>query len=220
MKETSKKEIAFERVLFFSDAIVAIAITLLALDLKLDFPESHQLSFMDLLSPWEKYMAFILSFINIAGAWRTHHDFFVYIKKMDERMMAYNILWLFFVVTLPFATSTLSTHFGQRPAIFLYSLNIFALSVFQNCLWDYADNQPDFIMREKLDERHQYDFRLMLNLDMINGLVAIIASFFWPKLAFFLLFFKLPLFVIVTFYIAGKRRKDIKVTRKNKQSGN
>ncbi len=115
MHEYSKKEIAFERVLFFSDAIVAIAITLLALDLKLQVPEGKDLSFADLMSPWHKYLAFILSFVNIAGFWRTHHDFFVYIIKMDERVFFFNICWLFFIVTLPFATTVLSDHFGQGP---------------------------------------------------------------------------------------------------------
>ena len=91
MRDLKKKEIPFERVLFFSDAIVAIAITLLALDLKLEFPEDHHLSFGDLLAPWKNYLAFLLSFINIASFWRTHHRMYAYIRMMDERTMSYNI---------------------------------------------------------------------------------------------------------------------------------
>jgi uncharacterized membrane protein len=199
MKEYSKKEIAFERVLFFSDAIVAIAITLLALDLKLQVPVGKAISFSDLISPWHKYLAFILSFVNIAGFWRTHHDFFVYIHKMDERIFGFNIMWLFFIVCLPFATTVLSDHFGQTPAVFLYSLNVLCLSIFQNCIWDYAFNKG-FLNKENLNSGRQKDFRLMLNLDMINGLIAIAVCFFMPKLAFFLLFFKLPLFVIAVIF--------------------
>src|SRR5690242_3136312 len=92
MKDFIKKEVAFERVIFFSDAIVAIAITLLALNLKLDLPLDHPVSFSDLLLPWRNYLAFILSFINIAGFWRTHHNAFVYIFKMDDRMMFFKYL--------------------------------------------------------------------------------------------------------------------------------
>ena len=192
--------------LFFSDAIVAIAITLLALDLKIQVPEGKILTFADLIAPWHKYLAFILSFVNIAGFWRTHHDFFVHINKMDDRIFGFNILWLFFIVTLPFATSVLSDHFGQTPAVFLYSLNIFFLSVFQNFIWDYAD-KLEYLNTANLEEGRRSDFRWMLNLDMINGLIAIAVSFFMPRLAFYLLFFKLPLFVLAVVFRTRKKRK-------------
>jgi len=193
-------------VLFFSDAIVAIAITLLALDLKIQVPKGKILTFADLIAPWHKYLAFILSFVNIAGFWRTHHDFFVHINKMDDRIFGFNILWLFFIVTLPFATSVLSDHFGQTPAVFLYSLNIFFLSVFQNFIWDYAD-KLEYLNTANLEEGRRSDFRWMLNLDMINGLIAIAVSFFMPRLAFYLLFFKLPLFVLAVVFRTRKKRK-------------
>lgn len=218
MHNIKKREIPFERVLFFSDAIVAIAITLLALDLKLELPEGHHLTFRDLLLPWKNYIAFLLSFINIASFWRTHHQMYTYIHKMDERTMWYNIAWLFFIVTLPFCTSVLSTHFGDPAAIFLYSLNIFALSVFQNMIWDSAELAHDFIDTEKVSEEERRRFRIMFNFDMINGLLCITLSFFMPKLAFFLLFFKIPVIFLATLYIAGLRRKEMQARKKENES--
>lgn len=215
MKEYVKKEIAFERVLFFSDAVVAIAITLLALELKIPLPEGHHITFKDLLLPWHIYVAFVLSFINVASFWRTHHDFFIYIHKMDERIMFFNTCWLFCIVTLPFCTSLLSTHFGDSPTVFLYCLNFFLLSIFQNAIWDYADTREGFINKEKMNPEYQKRLKLMLNLDMINGLIALMLSFFYPKTAFFLLFFKLPVFIIAAFYIGNKRRKEIHENRKH-----
>lgn len=206
MKDFIKKEIAFERVIFFSDAIVAIAITLLALDLKLEIPPDHRVSFSDLLLPWRNYLAFILSFINIAGFWRTHHNAFVYIYKMDDRMMFLNISWLFLIVTLPFATTLVSAHFAETPVIFLYSMNVFGLAVLQNSIWDYADAK-NYIDKEKLPEILRSRLRLTFNLDMINSLVSVILSFFLPTLAFIFLFFKLPMFLFATFYMAGQRKK-------------
>jgi uncharacterized membrane protein len=217
MNDVNKKEIPFERVLFFSDAIVAIAITLLALNLRLDVPEGHHLTFNDLLLPWKNYIAFLLSFINIASFWRRHHLMYTYIHKMNGRTMWYNICWLFFIVTLPFATSVLSTHFGDSAAIFLYSLNIFALSIFQNTIWDSADIKEDFINTEKVSDEERKRFRLMFNFDMVNGLLCIILSFFVPTIAFFLLFFKIPVLFFATIYIASQRRKDVKAEREKKE---
>jgi uncharacterized membrane protein len=205
MKDFIKKEVAFERVIFFSDAIVAIAITLLALDLRLEIPEDHRVSFSDLLLPWRNYLAFILSFINIADFWRTHHNVFVYINKMDDRMMFLNICWLFLIVTLPFATTLVSAHFGETPVIFLYSMNVFGLAIFQNTIWDYADAK-NYIDKEKLHEIARSRFRLIFNLDMINSLVSVILSFFFPVLAFIFLFFKLPMFLVGIFFMTGKRK--------------
>ena len=213
MKDIIKKEVAFERVVFFSDAIVAIAITLLALNLKLDIPPDRHVRFSDLLLPWRNYLAFILSFINIAGFWRTHHNAFVYINKMDDRMMFFNIGWLFLIVTLPFATTLVSAHFAETPVIFLYSMNILGLAIFQNCIWDYADAR-NYVDKEKLPEIARRRFRLIFNLDMINSLACVILSFFYPVLAFIFLFFKLPMFLFATFYLAGKRKKDFMLPSK------
>ncbi|MEI9917463.1 MAG: TMEM175 family protein [Bacteroidota bacterium] len=98
--EYDREDTAFDRVLLFTDAIVAIAITLLALDLRLELPEEHELTFHDLLEPWRNYIAFTLSFINIAGFWQNHHYIFGSVKKLDERLMAFNTAWLFLIVTL------------------------------------------------------------------------------------------------------------------------
>ena len=217
MGDMKKREIPFERVLFFSDAIVAIAITLLALGLKLQVSENEHLSFKDLLLPWRTYLAFFLSFINIASFWRTHHQMYTYIHKMNGRTMGYNICWLFFIVTLPFSTSVLSSHFGDAAAVFLYSVNILALSIFQNSIWDSADTKDDFIDTEKVTEEERKRFRLMFNLDMINGLLCIALCFFVPRIAFFLLFFKVPVLFFATIYIAKQRRKDVKAEKANKK---
>lgn len=214
MKDFIKREIAFERVIFFSDAIVAIGITLLALNLKLEIPPDRHVSFYDLLLPWRNYLAFILSFINIAGFWRTHHNTFLYIYKMDDRMMFLNICWLFLIVTLPFATTLVSTHFAEPPVIFLYSMNILGLAIFQNTMWDYADAR-NYIDREKLPEVDRSRFRLIFNLDMINSLICVILSFFLPTIAFVFLFFKLPMLLFAAFYLTGQRRKQFMPDRKS-----
>lgn len=205
MSDHNKKDIPLERVLLFSDAIVAIAITLLALELKIEIPETEHLTFSDLLLPWRKYIAFILSFMSIANYWFNHHKFFNHIKKMDEKLIYLNILWLFFIVILPFTTSVLSSHFGDTASICMYCINMFFISVFQNFIWDYADSKTDFIDRRNLTKKFQRNMRWMLNLDMVNGLIAITASFFLPKTAFFLLFFKIPIIILFPFLFKGKR---------------
>lgn len=214
MKKSSfKKEIAFERVLFFGDAIVAIAITILALNLKLDVPATEDLTFTDLVLPWKSILAFTLSFINIAGFWKTHHDFFAYIHKMDDRLLTLHIMWLFFIVTLPFSTTVLSLHFSNSPAIFLYSLNILLITLVQFFISEYAMMRENFSNEDSISDEVRKRFQIMCQLDIINGVIAVVLSFFFPVLAFILLFTKVPIFVIATIYMARQRRKKTTTRR-------
>lgn len=208
-----KKNIQIERLIFFSDAVVAIAITLLALDIKISPLKSGHLHFSDLLVEWRTFLAFTLSFLNIANYWKTHHSFFAYIHKMDERLLTNNIMWLFFIVLLPFSTTLVSGYFSDTAAIFTYSLNLFIISVFQNNIWDYS-SKKGFQNKEVVTEEIASRLRLFCNLDMLNALIAIAISFIAPEIAFILLFTKLPLILIVGIFhrkkFADERKKVIR----------
>ena len=74
--EDSKKGYGLERLIFFSDGVFAIAITLLALDLRL--PEgAGMLSPLELTASlgtmWQKYLAYVISFLAIGPFWISHH---------------------------------------------------------------------------------------------------------------------------------------------------
>lgn len=199
-------EIPLERVLFFSDAIVAIAITLLALELRLPVPEDQPLHYADLLKPWHLYLAFLLSFINISSFWNLHHRLFIYIKKMDDRLKLINTCWLFFIVTLPFASSVLSDHLSNSPAVTLYALNVLLIAVCQRGLWAYAVHQ-DYVEAPDTNSEYMSRINLFLNLDIMNALIALVLSFVAPVTAFVLLFFKIPLMLTAFIYLASLRRK-------------
>src|SRR4051794_35286062 len=92
-KETSRIEL-------FSDAVFAIAITLLVLDLIqiLHFQSENGL-LKTCLHHWQSFLAFIIGFITILVCWINHHVAFEYIKKVDIKLMWING-FLLFVVTL------------------------------------------------------------------------------------------------------------------------
>lgn len=201
-----EKNLQLERTVFFCDAVVAIAITILALEIKIEHKEGH-LEFADITSQWKIFAAFLLSFINIASFWKTHHTFFSHIKKVDEKLVWYNIAWLFFIVLLPFSTSLVGYFLFDTSAIFTYSLNSFLIAIFQNLIWDYVSDRPTFLKEESLDETTNSQIRLYCNLDMLNGIIAIIVSFFSPIIAFVLLFTKLPMIFGVNFFFRKNRNR-------------
>jgi uncharacterized membrane protein len=116
--------ISAERLIFFSDAVVAIAITLLALGLPLPAhltsASSNPQVFRSMWEDHADYLAFLISFVVIANHWRLHHRLYRYVDKLDSRIVTLNLLWLLMIVITPFATRLISADggFGARFTIY------------------------------------------------------------------------------------------------------
>jgi uncharacterized membrane protein len=204
MKE---KNLELERLVFFSDAVVAIAITLLALDLKLESTSPGELQFSDLLQFWRKFSSFLLSYLLIALFWMIHHQYFTHIRAIDEKLLWANVFWLLFIVTIPFSTSVLSAHFGEPVSTFIYAVNILMITVFQNVIWDYVAVRPAYL-KDDTDPGLIEDYRIYANVAMINALIAVSLSFISPLVAFFILFTR-PVMKRITDWMirAGVKRR-------------
>jgi uncharacterized membrane protein len=116
--------ISAERLIFFSDAVVAIAITLLALALPLprgltSASSSHDV-FTGMWAERSAYFAFLISFVVIANHWRSHHRLYRNVVQLDSRLVTINMFWLLLIVVTPFATRLISANggFGARFAIY------------------------------------------------------------------------------------------------------
>lgn len=107
-----------ERLVFFSDAVVAIALTLLILPLADTVPEAvaRHMSTLDLVreNQWKIY-GFLLSFVVIARLWIVHHRVFEQVKTLDRGILLANFGWLLTVVVLPFATEMVSGYGDDDP---------------------------------------------------------------------------------------------------------
>ena len=188
-----KKSLELERLVFFSDAIVAIAITLLALELKIE-TTSANLNWNDFGPAAEKFVSFFLSFFTIALFWKIHHEFFAHVRNIDDRLLLYNILWLLFIVLIPFSTSLISGHFFDTPAMVCFCLNILLITIFQNFIWDYVASKANFL-KDEIDEITNRSFKVSCNTGLINAVIALIVSFFSPVAACIVLFMRFPMIV-------------------------
>ena len=99
---------AAERLTFFSDAVVAIAITLLAIDLPVPEGATVGKFWGSVKLDDGHYAAFLISFAVIAAAWRDHHTLFRFAKRVDPRLLTLNTFWLLAIVLNPFATKLLT----------------------------------------------------------------------------------------------------------------
>jgi uncharacterized membrane protein len=127
-----------ERIVFFSDAVFAIAITLLVLEIRV--PEG--LSPAELTSAlgemWPRFASYLISFSLIGGFWRAHHLIFRYIKAYDRRLITSNLLFLMCVAFLPFSSSLLGQYTGRGLAVEIYASSVAATGLFLAWMWFYA----------------------------------------------------------------------------------
>jgi uncharacterized membrane protein len=132
--------LGLERLIFFSDAVFAIAITLLALDIRLpiggESPSNAQL-LAQLLEIWPKYLAYLVSFLAIGTFWLGHHRRFRFIKRCDRGLLTLNLLFLMVIAFIPFPTSVISES-GNRTATIFYALTVILGGLMLAALWWYA----------------------------------------------------------------------------------
>lgn len=103
---------ALERLVFFSDAVFAIVITLLVLEIhtpQLGSMASEQQWISSIVELLPHFGAFLLSFLVIGALWMSHHRLFMMLRTYDERLLWPNLLLLLAVAFLPFTTSLLAT---------------------------------------------------------------------------------------------------------------
>ena len=98
-----------DRLEAFSDGVIAVAITLLALDLGVAGP-GHGSLLSQLGDHWPSFVAYLISFFTIGIIWVNHHDLFKNIAYVDRTLLFLNLVLLLFVVVIPFATSTMAKH--------------------------------------------------------------------------------------------------------------
>jgi uncharacterized membrane protein len=98
------------RLLAFSDGVFAIAILLLLIDIRLPEGTTEVNLGAALIELWPKYLAFLLSFVVIGLYWSAHVRLFREIVRYDQNLIWLNLLFLLFIVAIPFPTSVLSLH--------------------------------------------------------------------------------------------------------------
>ncbi len=112
---------AAERLTFFSDAVVAIAITLLALELPVPGGGGSQQILAEMSDHLGEYLAFLISFLVIGSHWAGHHRVFRYLNRLGGAVLRLNMVWLLMMVSTPFATRVLTGDGGFMVRFSLYA---------------------------------------------------------------------------------------------------
>ena len=127
------------RLVAFSDAVIAIAVTLLVLEIHP--PGSHNLVH-GLATLWPSYLAYVVTFMLIGQVWVNHHVMFDHVRTADRMVLFLNTVLLMDIAFLPFAASVLADAFrdgeGRRTAVVLHGITFEVAAILFNAIWWYV----------------------------------------------------------------------------------
>src|SRR3954453_24498 len=137
----------------FSDGVIAVAITLLALDLPIPAPEGGRSLGHELARQWPNFAAFAVSFLTIGIIWINHHAMLRRLAQIDHRILLLNLLLLLSVCVLPFSTALMADYLkateGEGLAAAIYAGSFLLMSLFFFGMQVYA-----LRFRPQLVDRH------------------------------------------------------------------
>lgn len=119
----SEYETEFARIVAFSDGVIAIAITLLTLNLDVPrVPSGDTAALARGLGDLAPHLfSYALSFAVVGRLWLVHHRFFATLEGFDGRLMVANLLYLSLIVLVPFASDLLGTYGENELAVMTYA---------------------------------------------------------------------------------------------------
>ncbi len=157
-----------DRLVLFTDAVIAIAITLLVLPLVELVGEHHEHSSEVITENLPQIGSFVLSFAVIARLWLTHHRTFEHVKAYNRTLIRMNMLWLFTMVALPFPTGMIGTYGSDQFTVIFYISTILVSSACQSTLILYISRKPEI-----QDDENPLRLPHVANAVSATGLMAI-----------------------------------------------
>ena len=150
----NRKQFQLERMILFSDAVFAIAITLLVIEIKI--PDlSEGIDFGEAMKhKWPEFLGLLLSFAVIGQFWVSHHKLFGFVNNFDGGLLWLNLHVLFWIILMPFS-SALNSHYGNRNEVWMfYSINMFMIAIAIYFIWRHISN-PKRNLSEIAHDRHR-----------------------------------------------------------------
>lgn len=154
--------IEFDRVVFFSDAIFAIAITLLAVELRhpLAAVSTGQASlFAGGVS--NSLFGFGISFAVIGLFWLGHHGLFRYIVALDRPLIGLNLIFLGTIAFLPYPTFVLANYGNRASVVIFYAVCAGVAGLAEGAVWVYASARPELVDPSAQSIRLLFTLRVM-----------------------------------------------------------
>lgn len=174
---------ALERMIFFSDAVFAIAITLLVIEIHVpELPRgaSDRDFLISLVNLIPHFAGFFASFFVIGAFWAGHHRAFNCARHWDGRILMPNLLMLSTVVAMPFFTAFASTYWNQRVPIAFYCGWMLVMALLNIWVQRIAVSPP--VVDESITPEQRAMIRVRGRSVALGAATGLVVSLFFPYL--------------------------------------
>ncbi|MBS1758682.1 MAG: DUF1211 domain-containing protein [Bacteroidetes bacterium] len=219
LQNENRKGFQLERLVLFSDAVFAIAITILVIELKIPDIPSNSVTDNDLLVALAhlipKFIGFLVSFLLIGQYWTVHHRLFGYATNYNSRLVWLNIFFLLSVALMPFSTGFYSEYVlsGVITPVVFYTLNIALIGLINYYMWHYVGNPKNKLSENMNAPLTRYFSTRALSVPLFFILFAFL--YIWKPMIAFWIPPLIPL--IIKFAFANLKKKAIAATQKMKK---
>lgn len=178
----------YQRLIMFSDAVFAIAATLLVIDLRPPAVSSdvYEAALRDYLSQPGPFVATAIGFLVVGSFWSSHRRIFALLREANGSIVWANLAFLFFVAVQPFLTAALAEHAANPTSVLLYATGQIATCAAEGAVWIVARRHPELLTARATPRRIRYvdiqllrapaTFGLSIPITLVLGPTAGVAS--------------------------------------------
>jgi TMEM175 potassium channel family protein len=190
----SSTSLEFDRVIFFSDAVFAIAMTILVVGIGIPHVADGHLD-QALRDKRQEIFSFFISFVVIGFYWLSHHQFVSHLRAVDVRFMQWNLLYLATIAFVPFPTALVGVYDTHPVSVVLYAVTLGVASFLEAVLFWHA-HHADLLDLELAPDAFRFNILASLAPVVVFAVSIPIAyaSTKWALLSWLLIF---PLEVLV-----------------------
>jgi uncharacterized membrane protein len=139
----------------FADAVIAIAITLLILEIDVPHVEPGASLGRALGEQWPSYAGYLVSFLTIGVIWVNHHHMFTLIERSTHNFLVLNVVFLMTIAAIPWPTALLAEYvrdegWNRVVATLVYGGTMTAVAIMFNVVWRYAAGKRH-LLRDDVD---------------------------------------------------------------------
>lgn len=193
------KGMTTHRIQGLTDGIFAVAMTLLILNIEVPAVRDQITLTNRLLDLQLLFFDYVLSFLLLASFWAAHHRQYHVIRRVDDRLVWINVVFLVFVVLVPFSTSLFGDNRNLQIAAVFFETNLLVLGLTMYWQWSYVTGHPDFVQPDVDKESIEIGKKINLVIPLVS-LAAIAVSFISPD-------WSSTIYISIPFIIARLRRR-------------